>query len=586
MARSTSSFDSTHKGLGPRRATTEYSPVRDIQASETVQWGVYWGSPALMAFLLIAGVAFALGHHFHYKSLNNTLVPSQESQQWAIRIGTGLAFLSKASLAASVGVAYTQRLWVSVKKRSMSLQNLDKAFSLTTDPFSFLSAFLIARTKMLYLLAAAVWCIPLVATITPATLSIRPGIVSRTASVNVPRPDFDNSKPWANFEGVGRPQSPSAVLNRLVAATASSVSVLPFPAPFPNASYTLDFFAPAIKCETLAESVAANASLQGLWDEHISFASKFYTLLVSNTTKRKLTNHLFINMGGPSGANYSCHLYNASYTVDFAFRNGVQTSSTVRNLAYPSPNLPLLEIKRGQIFSDYKPGEVAYAYLFDALVDRFLVANMYLGASGTLNGGSDTSFFLTGISSCPDLANGTSAGKELGLQKYAAGAWACGAGSVPRAVEELSRNVSLSLMSSEFFSSSSSSSSGVRVDETANYYAYDEAGLLRAYGVAVAAALTCVCVGAHAYVANGYSASSSFSSVLLTTRNADLDRLAVGQCLGSQRAPAELRRTVLRFGVVRLPGGSAAGGGEHGVAHATFGLRGTVEPLVKGQACL
>lgn len=576
MVRSTPTFNSTHK-CSP---TAVYSPIEETRAGETVQWGVHWGSPTLMAFLLVAGVAFALGHHLHYNSLNDTLVSSQQSQQWAIRIGTGLAFLSKASLAASVGVAYTQRLWVSVKKRNMSLENLDKAFSLTTDPFSFLSAFLIARTKMLYVLAAAVWCIPLVATITPATLSVRPSIVSRTASVDVPRPHFDNYEFWANFEGAGRPQKPSAVLNRLVAATASSVGVLPFPAPFPNASYTLDFFAPAIKCETLAESVAANASLQGLWDQYIS-SLRGDVLLVSNTTKRNLTDHLFINVGGAGGANYSCHLYNASYTVDFAFRNGVQTSPTVRNLAYPSPKLPLLEIKRGRFAGDYQPGELAYAYLFDALVDRFLVANIYLGASGTLNGESDTSFFLTGISSCPDLANGTSAGRALSLQKYA-GARACGAGSVPRAVEELSRNVSLSLMSSEFFSNVSRAHE-VRVDETTNYYLYDETGLLRAYGVAVAVALACVCVGAHAYIANGYSASSSFSSVLLTTRNADLDRLAVGQCLGSQRAPAELRRTVLRFGVIKLTGGP---GGEQEVAHATFGLQGTVEPLVKGQACL
>lgn len=135
--------------------TTQLQPT-DTRPPRTTSWGIYWRSPALMTFFLVAGIAFALGHHFHYQSLDGTEVSSETKQQWAIRIGTGFAFLCKASLVGSVGVAYTQRLWVTVKKRSLSLQNLDDAFSLTTDPFSFFSGVLISA-KLLCLLAACMW---------------------------------------------------------------------------------------------------------------------------------------------------------------------------------------------------------------------------------------------------------------------------------------------------------------------------------------------------------------------------------------------------------------------------------------------
>lgn len=110
-----------------------------------------------MAYLFLAGVACAIGHHFHYASLDGTAVDTEVSQQWAIRIGTGLAFLAKTCLTASVGVAYTQRLWVTVKKKPISLGNLDNVFSLTTDPLSFLSFEVLFSAKMLCLLAASMW---------------------------------------------------------------------------------------------------------------------------------------------------------------------------------------------------------------------------------------------------------------------------------------------------------------------------------------------------------------------------------------------------------------------------------------------
>ncbi|TLD20766.1 hypothetical protein PspLS_08551 [Pyricularia sp. CBS 133598] len=109
--------------------------------------------PAIILLFFVIGVGAAVGHHLYYRSLHGREVSSEQEQQWAIRIGTGLAFSAKVALVASVVLAYTQRLWVTVRKRSFKLQNLDDAFSLPNSPLSFFSAPLLRKGKVLYLLA-------------------------------------------------------------------------------------------------------------------------------------------------------------------------------------------------------------------------------------------------------------------------------------------------------------------------------------------------------------------------------------------------------------------------------------------------
>ncbi|KAF4536060.1 Formylmethionine deformylase-like protein [Lasiodiplodia theobromae] len=474
------------------------------------------------------------------------------------------------------------RLWVTVKKRYLSLQNLDDAFSLTTDPFSFFSGVLISA-KLLCLLAACMWCIPIVATITPATLTVRSGLSNGTSLANVPLPAYGNELTgitWVNFEGVGRVESTSAAVDRLIAATSSSISVLPFTPPHPNASYSLDFYAPAIKCETLSAAAANNtiklddpSKLRKAWNESMSNGALnplFEQLYIGNTMtvldEYYIANHFFIQTGGPSGSNYSCHAWNASYTVDFLSVDGT-LSSTITNLEHVTP----LNINGSEVASDYAPGQIAYWALISALSD-VIVTKVYFGSTNSLIG-ADTDIFKSGIPACPEIRNNKGSGSN-GFGDILS-PWMCRNGSVPRAIEDLSHNVSLSLMSSALFSNKTEVE--VTVTSPQNYYSYNWRNLLYAYLAAAIVALACVAVGAHAYVVNGYSASSSFSSIMFTTRNADLDKLSVGQCLGKQPMPKDVKSTMLRYGVLRSSEGQTP--------HATFGFRDTVVPLKKGDSC-
>lgn len=158
----------SHMELQERKATSPNQHLLhgDMSASqqqtsksqgEEAKWGVHWRSPTIMVLLFIAGIIFATGHHIYYQSLDDTPVSSSTEQEWTIRIGTGLAFLVKATLAESVGIAFTQYLWTIARRKAMAVESIDAMFYLTTDPFAFANAEVLFHAKLLVLLALASW---------------------------------------------------------------------------------------------------------------------------------------------------------------------------------------------------------------------------------------------------------------------------------------------------------------------------------------------------------------------------------------------------------------------------------------------
>lgn len=137
--------------------TTGNSGQASQNTQMTTTWQIHWRAPTLILGLLGVGIALALGHHFYYQSLSGTVVSSNTRQEWALRFGSAFAFLTQSSLVASAGVAYTQRVWVTVKKKAFPLRTLDNIFSLQNTLWSFFSWEVLAKAKALYLLAICIW---------------------------------------------------------------------------------------------------------------------------------------------------------------------------------------------------------------------------------------------------------------------------------------------------------------------------------------------------------------------------------------------------------------------------------------------
>lgn len=71
----------------------------------------------MMLLFILVGVGFGLGHHKYYESFNDQPVLSNDQQQWAIRIGTGLAFLTKTAFTAAVGITFLNTYGSLLEKR-------------------------------------------------------------------------------------------------------------------------------------------------------------------------------------------------------------------------------------------------------------------------------------------------------------------------------------------------------------------------------------------------------------------------------------------------------------------------------------
>ncbi|ROV96276.1 hypothetical protein VMCG_07704 [Cytospora schulzeri] len=554
-------------------------------SEKTATWKIHWMAPSLILACLLAGVAFALGHHFHYNSLDGTMVSSQPRQEWALRFGSAFAVLTQSCLVASVGAAYAQRFWVTVKGRDMALETLDRVFSLKTNLLSFFSWEVLRGAKLLCLLGLCAWLIPISSTVTPATLSVRTETITNVTEAMVPSPDYStySGNYWGIIKGAGLVSGPSPAVGRIVAATMSSISILPLNAPFPNSSYTLNFHGPAFRCQHLKSAVAQAgsdaASLQNAWDltmdpklptggtslEPIyTAASPVADVGAEGDTVYRLL-FITLNWNGITGSNYSCRLWNTSYTVDFDFDNGIQSTS-IQDLQHVAP----FRADPNDTYVDPSPGQVQYTAIYDALVAS-LTTQIEWGAHGKLSG-QDSAVITSGLAACPEIRDMLQNLQHLFDERL------CRAGDVPAAIEDLSHNVTLSLLSSEFLANETFAN--VTTRRPATFYTYNWHNLVLAYAIAVFATLVCAAVGVQALLANGYSANASFSTILLTTRNEDLDYVARGHCLGESPMDKSLGRTMLRYGILNS---QAADGSK--VPHAAFGLSSDVRTLRKGESC-
>lgn len=138
-------------------SSTSSVPTTPKGDHSSAAWGVGWRLPTLMIGLFLCGLSFSVGHHVYYKSLDNTLVKSTEEQTWALRIGTGFAFVVKTLLVAAIGIAAMQQIWATLRRKSVNLRGIDAMFSILNDPLAFFVPDMWLCAKTLTLLAIISW---------------------------------------------------------------------------------------------------------------------------------------------------------------------------------------------------------------------------------------------------------------------------------------------------------------------------------------------------------------------------------------------------------------------------------------------
>jgi hypothetical protein len=120
----------------------------------------------------------------------------------------------------------------------------------------------------------------------------------------------------------------------------------------------------------------------------------------------------------------------------------------------------------------------------------------------------------------------------------------------PQMIEELSRNQTLSLFSSDklWLPMEDTNLTQVVHNTIETVYGYRPYNLSLSYGIAIALSFISVLLGLYALWLNGVSHDNSFSSIMASTRNTYLDELTLGHSLGATPMSKEILRTRLRFG--------------------------------------
>jgi hypothetical protein len=110
-----------------------------------------------MIICFVLGLGLAIGHHFYYYSLDNTTVGSQTQQAWALRIGTGLAFLTKTFLVTAVGFALVQNFWWILRIKPVRLSTLDSMWDIRGSIFNFFDPHIWVRGPNVAILGFISW---------------------------------------------------------------------------------------------------------------------------------------------------------------------------------------------------------------------------------------------------------------------------------------------------------------------------------------------------------------------------------------------------------------------------------------------
>ncbi|KAI1018643.1 hypothetical protein LB503_005539 [Fusarium chuoi] len=523
-------------------------------------------TPILMTGSLFLGLFLAVGHHLYYHYLDGRIIKSQNQQEWFLRVGTGIAFLARALLSAAVGFAYTQILWRILRSNSVTIEGVNSLFGVLHNAWDFTAWELWAAAPALAVVAIIAWALPLIAVITPATLTVQVSDHPNITVVDAPIPllDYDNMLNFAQFTGVGGVgyYAPSSYVSRVLLSVASLGSILTIPAPFPNSSYSIDFYGPSISCNTPRNATFAKLLGDNVRNETCCGNSVGYVGFVpsSNTINNTVEGYALAGLLGamnyslistvasidqtanatssaklyvvvpdkPASSSYimanksiECALYNSSYAVNFTFDNGRQ------NITYKSKRLNGVTSTDAGLNQDTGSSQfnaaVAYIALMDSL-GKLLLGSLGISHYGVMRA-TQTQIMSSILMDAKEMQ--VLGGVNAATDRPTAPDSVIGNISMADALEQLFTNATISLFSnSKLLQNDTAASRGnITYLTTQIAVSYEPRNLFIAYGLGVLASAIIVIIGLLCIKSASASYATTFSTILRTTRNPDIDTI-------------------------------------------------------------
>jgi hypothetical protein len=238
--------------------------------SQPANVGMHWQAPTTIVLSYGASLAFAIGHHLFYRSLDQLSVDERLfNQQTNIAIGTAFAFLFRANLVLATCTAYWQVFWATALRNTLTISSMDALAGVLGSLLDFASVRTFFRNPGLAVLALLAWVVPFASLLPPATLSVLPAATTNNTQIPVPVPYFaDYTMAAINYYSVAGDKfsglagglessmvelylKPTLQLSRLVTTTAYRGAIPDHRTSYPNSTYQLEFEAPALRCQPM-----------------------------------------------------------------------------------------------------------------------------------------------------------------------------------------------------------------------------------------------------------------------------------------------------------------------------------------------
>ncbi|KAG7045572.1 het-r protein [Colletotrichum scovillei] len=552
------------------------STTENEEASKNQQLYI-WKAPLTMCLSMMGGVGFAVGHHCFYGSLAGT-PPSSEtyydlggatSQQLNIALGTLLASMSKILLSIAISTAQEQHAWSVLKARPSKLRSIDGLLASKSNALNILDARLWMLYPLSMFLSLLFWLLPFATLLTPATLTVKAAVARSIIVGPVPSISFTNEA-FARITVGTRTTTysgPSDGVTRAALSSLISGTITPIASTYNNASWSLNFEAPALRCSALGaddelrinvtKSATERCSSSGYCYRYISWMPDTTTDLSPFLPGNKGATRDTIS--GPRDAPISlyvvennddglldsnmlvfdsftkCTLYSASYQTEFSYRSGVQEISTITIANEPSE--PWLQGVDAMSTKTFKKG---VGVPFKAVMDAF--SSMLIGSvliNRNIQGAPRIIQTQVGITNL--AKNLMFFGKQSSNQPEAGH-------EIPRLLENMFLNTTLSLVSQAELNPTEPIQATIETEVYQNIYTYSVAPLWIAYGVAVGITILSITVGTWAVVGAGSSYSSKFSTILRLAFNVRLSEYVELQDTGGEDPlPDRLENTIVVF---------------------------------------
>jgi hypothetical protein len=415
-------------------------------------------------------------------------------------------------------------------------------------------------------------------------------------------------------------------------------------------SYDLQFFGPSLQCHepNSTEQVMFDNVTQWYEDENVftftdkndktsndTFSIKSGELLYTSWSywfARHTPNYLIpepftrVQSFYPqiwiqtSTSSIVCDSVNASFDLRIAYVDGVQTITQKSIQSLGNYNLDLVTVTDQEVSTvtivngtitgvsgDGGSSEVQWSpYLPHVYaLGGVLSGNITLTNDVDANDASDpqyqdygiTSILNTGLMACDEIANSpfkdvssvvTSDPVQTFTNTFPSEPWMCRNGTLMKALEDLANNITISYLSSPDLTNDNTTLRTIVTSNTYNIYQYHPFYLFLSYGLALLLSFVAALVGFYSLYLNGVSHSNSFSAIIATTRNMELDSLSTRSSLGADPRKVDLQNTRLKLGPLLNPIDEPRNKGEvYGhvtdeVPHVAFGFEENVGKLRKG----